>query len=155
MNATTVSRNSRDDCTHQSHERITANHEDQRIIIITLFQSFKCNSIILLVNVWVPGTHVIDFPLIYIIKLFQFTPIPITPVRPGTHPRRKSRATCTVSQKYWPLFPSGTRNLFASKTWICLRWTVSFLNVYKLKKEICWLLQTFFTFPGRSEITYN
>jgi hypothetical protein len=32
----------------------------------------------------------------YIIKSSQFTPIPITPVRPGTHPRRKSRATCTV-----------------------------------------------------------
>jgi hypothetical protein len=40
--------------------------------------------------------HVIDFLLIYIIKSFQFTPISITPVRPGTHPRRKSRATCIV-----------------------------------------------------------
>jgi hypothetical protein len=43
-----------------------------------------------------PGTHVIDFPLIYIIKSFQFTPIPIMPVYPGMHPRRKSRATCIV-----------------------------------------------------------
>jgi hypothetical protein len=46
-------------------------------MIFTLFQSFKCNAIILLVDVWVPGTRVIDCPLIYIIKSFQFTPIPI------------------------------------------------------------------------------
>jgi hypothetical protein len=50
----------------------------------------------------VPGTHVIDFPLIYIIKSFQFTPIPITPVRPGTHPRRKSRANCTLKGLHCP-----------------------------------------------------
>jgi hypothetical protein len=41
--------------------------------------------------------HVIDFPLIYITKSFQSTPILITPVRPGTHPWRKSRATCILS----------------------------------------------------------
>jgi hypothetical protein len=33
-------------------------------------------------------------PLIYIIKSFQFAPIPISPVYPEMHPWRKSRATC-------------------------------------------------------------
>jgi hypothetical protein len=36
--------------------------------------------------------HLISIDLRY--KSFQFTPIPITPFRPGTHPRRKSRVTC-------------------------------------------------------------
>jgi hypothetical protein len=56
----------------------------------------------------VPQTHVIDFPLIYIIKSFQFTPIPITPVRPGTHPRRKSRATCIDHKKTSNSYTSTT-----------------------------------------------
>lgn len=55
----------------------------------------------LLINVLVPDMHVIDFPLIYIIKSFQLMLIPITLVHLGTVPWHKLSVNCTLFHIYF------------------------------------------------------